>query len=153
MKKSALILLAALAAAACVTLSPNYKLGTDAELNKRFDEAIAYYEKAALENPKEPAYRMAVERARLSASLIHLQEARKLAASGRKEEAAAAYAKALSYNPRDTQIALEARQLTAPAAAGAGAAVQDRVPDQAEGQGRAAPDQGSARDPACARSS
>lgn len=117
MKKSALILLAALTAAACVTLSPSYKMGTEAEIGKRFDEAIAYYEKAALENPKEPAYRMAAERARLSASLVHLQEARRLAAGGRKEEAAAAYAKALSYNPRDTQVALEARQLASPAAA------------------------------------
>jgi tetratricopeptide (TPR) repeat protein len=100
MKKSALILLLALAASACVTLSPSYKQGTDAEMNKRFDEAIAFYEKAALENPKEPAYRMAAERARLSAGLVHLQEARKLAAAGRREEAAAEYAKALSYNPR-----------------------------------------------------
>ncbi|MCX6559000.1 MAG: cohesin domain-containing protein [Candidatus Aminicenantes bacterium] len=118
MKKFALVLLAALTAAACVSLSPNYKLGTEAELGKRFDEAIAYYEKAALEHPKEPAYRMAMERARLSASLSVLQEARKLVAAGRREEAAAAYAKALSYNPRDTQIALEARQQTIePAAA------------------------------------
>ncbi len=114
MKKIALVLLAALAAGACATLSPSYKLGTAAEVAKRFDEAIAYYEKAALEKPKDPVYRMAAERARLSASLYHLQEARRLAAEGKKDEASAAYRKVLAYNPRDSQSALEARQLLAP---------------------------------------
>jgi general secretion pathway protein D len=117
MKKTALILLAALSAGACATLSPNYKLGTAAEMNRRYDEAISRYEKAALEKPRESVYRLAAERARYSASLFYLQEARKLAAEGKKDEAGAMYRKALSYNPRDGQIALEARQLLAPAAA------------------------------------
>ncbi len=117
MKKSALILLAALTAGACVALSPSYRSGIQAELAKNFDEAIASYEKAALQNPKESIYRVAAERARLSARLSHLQEARPLAADGKKEEASAAYRKALSYNPRDAQIALEARQMLAPAGA------------------------------------
>jgi len=112
MKKIALVLIAALAAAACVTFSPFYKLGAQAELNKQFEEAIAFYEKAAMENPKEPVYRMALERARISASLFHLQEARKLVAQGKRDAAAVEYGKALALNPRDTQTALEARQMT-----------------------------------------
>ncbi len=112
MKKIALILIAALAAAACVTFSPYYKQGSQAEMNKQFEEAIALYEKAALENPKEPVYRLALERARISASLFHLQEARRLVAKGQREAAAAEYGKALALNPRDTQTALEARQMT-----------------------------------------
>ncbi len=112
MKKIAFILIAALAAAACATFSAYYKQGTQAELNKQSDEAIAFYEKAALEDPKEPIYRLALERARISASLFHLQEARKLVAQGKREAAAVEYGKALSFNPRDTQTALEARQMT-----------------------------------------
>jgi len=109
MKKIALVLITALAAAACVTFSPNYKLGAEAEINKKFDEAIAAYEKAALENPKESVYRLAIERAKLSAGLFHLQEARRLIAAGKRAEAQAEYAKVMAYNPRDTQVALEAR--------------------------------------------
>ena len=109
MKKIALVLITALAAAACVTFSPNYKLGAEAEINKKFDEAIAAYEKAALENPKESVYRLAIERAKLSAGLFHLQEARRLIAAGKRAEAQAEYAKVMAYNPRDTQVAQEAR--------------------------------------------
>ncbi len=112
MKKIAFILIAALAAAACTTFSAYYKQGAQAELNKQSDEAIALYEKAALENPKEPVYRLALERARISASLSHLQEARKLVVQGKREAAAVEYGKALAFNPRDTQTALEARQMT-----------------------------------------
>ena len=63
------------------------------------------------------------------------------------------YGKALSYNPRDTQIALEARQLTIEPAAAAAAPDQDRVPDQAAGQGRGRSRSRSRSSPACARSS
>jgi len=112
MKKITLVLIAALAAAACVTFSPFYKLGAQAELNKQFEEAIAFYEKAAMENPKEPVYRMALERARISASLFHLQAARTLVAQGKRDAAAVEYGKSLALNPRDTQTALEARQMT-----------------------------------------
>jgi general secretion pathway protein D len=112
MKKIAILLIAALAAAACATFSPVYKQGAQAELNKQYDEAIAFYQKAALENPKEPVYRLALERARISASFFHLQEARKLVANGQRDAAAVEYGRALALNPRDTQTALEARQMT-----------------------------------------
>ena len=112
MKKIALVIIIAMTSWACVTLSPNYKQGTQAEMNKKWEEAIQFYEKASLENPKEPVYRVALIRARIGASLFHLQEARKLIAQGQKEEAKAEYAKAFSYNPRDTSIAKEAQALT-----------------------------------------
>ena len=79
---------------------------------KQFDEAIAFYEKAAMENPKEPVYRLALDRVRVSASLFHIQEARKLVAKGQRDAAAAEYGRALALNPRDTQTALEARKMT-----------------------------------------
>ena len=108
MKKNALVIVIALSFWACVGLTPQYRLGTRAELNKQWEDAIQYYEKASLENPKEPVYRLALERAKISGSLFHLQEARKFIALGKKEEAKAEYAKSISYNPRDTAIVREA---------------------------------------------
>ena len=114
MKKTALLVLIAWSAWDCVTMSSQYRLGTEAELNKKYDEAIRAYERASLENPKEPVYRVALERAKLSASLFHLQEARELVAQGKKDEAKEAYAKAIAYNPRETASAQEARLVTSP---------------------------------------
>jgi general secretion pathway protein D len=118
MKKIALVIIIAMTSFACVTLSLDYKLGTQAEMNKKWEEAIQFYEKANLEYPKEPVYRLALSRARIGASLFHLQEARKLIDQGQKEEAKAEYAKAYSYNPRDTSIVREAQALTAEAPKG-----------------------------------
>ena len=115
MKKIALILIVALSLTACATINPTYRMGALAEMNKSFDEAIRCYEQAALENPQEPFYRAALERAKFSASLVQLQEARKLVALGKKDEAKSAYAKAMTYNPRDTAIAREAQVATSDA--------------------------------------
>jgi general secretion pathway protein D len=114
MKKIILVLAIALGVWSCATISPQYRLGAKAEMNKQWEEAISYYEKASLENPKEPAYRLALMRAKIGASLFHLQEARRLAASGKKDEAKAEYVKALAFNPRDTAIAKEVQALMAP---------------------------------------
>ena len=115
MRKTALWILMALSTWACAPLSTQYHLGTQSEMNKRWDEAIQLYEKASFENPREPVYRLALERAKLGASLFHLQEARKLVAEGKREEAKAAYAKSSAYNPRESAIVQEARLMTAEA--------------------------------------
>ncbi len=82
----------------CVTFSHTYKLGTEALQNKNWDEAVELYEKAYEENPKNTVYRLALQRAKVSASLFHLYEARRFAASGQKEEAIKEYEKSLSLN-------------------------------------------------------
>ncbi len=91
----------------CVTLSRTYRLGNQAEINKNWDEAILYYEKASLENPKESVYRLALLRARTSAGLAALQEARALAGQNKKDEAVAAYKKALAYDPMNRALLAE----------------------------------------------
>jgi general secretion pathway protein D len=113
MRKTAWLIIAAMGLSACATLSPKYRLGAQAEMNKQWEEAIAYYEKASLENPKEPAYRVALVRAKISASLFHLEEARKLVALDKREEAKVEYAKAIFYNPRDPALVQEAKTATA----------------------------------------
>lgn len=111
MKKISLVLALILLAGGCVTFSRNYRLGTQAEINKRWDEAVSYYEKAALENPREPVYRVALLRAKIAASLHYLQAARKLAAAGKVEEAKMAYNQALAYDPQNRAIMMEAISL------------------------------------------
>lgn len=109
MKKTASVLIIVMGMWACAGLSTQYRLGTQAEMGKKWEEAVHYYEKANLENPQERIYILALERAKISASLHFLQEARRATVAGKKDEAKAAYAKAASYNPRDTSIIKEAQ--------------------------------------------
>jgi len=112
MKKIALLTIIALTLWGCATFSRSYRLGTEAAFNKNWDEAVRYYERAVLENPKDSVYRLALLRAKIAASYTHLIKARELASLGRKEEALGEYEKALSYNPSNIAIAEEARSLT-----------------------------------------
>ena len=91
----------------CATLSQTYRLGNEAEINKNWEEAVRYYEKASLENPKEAVYRLALLRARASVGLAALQEARALAGQDKQEEAIAAYKKALAYDPMNRALQAE----------------------------------------------
>jgi general secretion pathway protein D len=111
MKKIAILTVIALSFWHCTMLSRSYKLGNEAAINKDWDKAIEYYERALLEDPDNSVYRLALLRTRISASYVHLNKARELAAQGKKEEALAEYEKSLSYNPGDRYIAEEARSL------------------------------------------
>ncbi len=91
----------------CAVLSNTYRLGNEAELNRNWDEAIRYYEKASLESPKESVYRLALMRARTSAGLASLQAARALAGQDKRDEAIAAYKKALTYDPMNRALLAE----------------------------------------------
>lgn len=112
MKKTACLMIMVLALWGCTVLSRSYKLGTDAAVNKNWDEAVKYYEQAVIEDPENSVYRLALLRAKIAASLSHLQEARRLAYQEKKEEALAEYEKALSYDPSNRAIDEEARSLT-----------------------------------------
>jgi general secretion pathway protein D len=109
MKKMAFLSIIFLALWGCATFNQSYKLGTEAAFNKDWDEAIKYFEKALLESPKNSVYRLALYRARVAASYKHVFEARRLVAEDKKEEALAEYRKALSYDPMNRTIALEAK--------------------------------------------
>ena len=91
----------------CAPLSHTYRLGNEAEMNRNWDEAVRHYEKASLEHPKEPVYRLALMRARTSASLDSLQKARALAGMDKRDEAIASYKKALSYDPMNRALFAE----------------------------------------------
>jgi len=111
MRKAVLLIIIVLTFWGCATLSRSYKLGTEAALSKNWDEAVKYYERAVLESPKNSVYRLALFRAKLSASSEHLIKARELAFQGKKQEALVEYEKALSYDPSNRMIAEEAKSL------------------------------------------
>ena len=111
MRKIVLLTIIALTFWGCAGLSRSYKLGTEAALGKNWDEAVKYYQRAALESPENSVYRLALFRAKLAASTAHLTKARKLAFQGRKKEALVEYEKALSYDPLNRIIAGEAKSL------------------------------------------
>ncbi len=98
----------------CAVLSNSYKLGNEAEVNKNWEEAIKLYERAALENPREPVYRLALLRSRNAAALATLFTARSLAADGQKEAAIAAYKKVLSYDPLNRAVRAEMEAFVSP---------------------------------------
>lgn len=111
-KHALLVIIMALSFWGCVSFGSHYyKLGAQAEINRDWDEAISYYEKAIVENPREYVYKMALVRVRFSASLSYLQEARRFIAAGKKEEGLKVYEKALSFDPSNRAIAEEMRQV------------------------------------------
>ncbi len=114
MKKYALILVLAMAAGACATLSYDYKQGVEAEMNQKYDQAVKYYQQAALDHPNDAVYRLALVRARASASLFYIQTARSLVAQNKRKEAEVDYKKALFFDPLNRAAADELRALIAP---------------------------------------
>lgn len=114
MKRKALILILVLAAAGCVTLSTDYRQGVKSEMNQNYEEAVRQYQKASLDHPNEPVYRMALVRARTLACLFYLHEGRSLVAQNKKKEAELSYRKCLVFDPQNVMAANELRALLAP---------------------------------------
>jgi general secretion pathway protein D len=111
MRKMALLSLVLLVLWGCGTFNRSYELGTKAATNKNWDEAIKHFENAVQQDPNNSAYRLALTRAKIMASLSYVYSARRLASEGKKEEALAEYDRALSYDPSNRAIAEEARLL------------------------------------------
>ncbi|MFQ6068943.1 MAG: cohesin domain-containing protein [Candidatus Aminicenantales bacterium] len=111
MRKTLLLGVVLLTLWGCETFSQNYKLGTQAAMSKDWEEAVKYFERALWENPKNSVYRLALFRAKRAASFFYLQEARRLAAQKKKEEALEMYKKAYSFDPLNRDIVEEAKLL------------------------------------------
>ncbi|MFC2169094.1 secretin N-terminal domain-containing protein, partial [Acidobacteriota bacterium] len=111
MKKIAILLIMSAAFWNCSTFSQNYKLGTEAALNKNWDKAVEYFERAVLEDPDDSTSRISLLRAKISASYLHLLEARRLISQNKENEALVEYEKALFYDPSNKSIVEELRVL------------------------------------------
>ena len=91
----------------CATISVNYEKGENELLNKNYEKAVFYFEKALREKPKNPLYRVALMRAKYEGSLYHLQRARILRSEGKKEEAIEEYKKAIKFDPTNLGLVRE----------------------------------------------
>lgn len=110
MRRLAILCILILVFWGCLTVSKSYRLGTQEAMNKKWDKAVEHYERAVLEYPKDPTYRLALVRAKIYASNMHLYRARTLATQGKKDEAIVEYEKALSFDPSNRVIFNEARR-------------------------------------------
>ena len=114
MRKNAwAIIILSLSLWGCVNFGPQYfKMGNEAEINKDWDQAIQYYEKAIAEKPNEYSYKLSLMRVRTTASMSYVRSARNLVEQEKIQEAIKDYEKALSYDPLNRGIYEEMRRLT-----------------------------------------
>jgi general secretion pathway protein D len=82
------------------------KEGESAEHRQLWDEALEYYEKALALDPSEPAYLLAVKRARFQASQKHVNAGLKMRQEGQLDAALAEFQKAIAQDP-SSAIALQ----------------------------------------------
>jgi general secretion pathway protein D len=102
---------------ACAAGNVAFRQGRKAELRKDYDTALVQYEKAVQTEPDNPQYLIHEKQARLEASDFHLRQGRRLLASGRQEEAAGEFQKAVSIDPTNETAAQELSRLLAAQAA------------------------------------
>ena len=78
---------------------------TSAARQGDWDTAVAQYQRAVQEDPDNPEYKIALQRAMLTASLLHLDQARLFEARGQLEDALREYRRASDFDPPNRQIA------------------------------------------------
>ncbi len=106
----ALTLLGSLALAGTRKAKNLYEQGRAAEVQKNYDEALALYEQADLEDPKDHRYELAVRRTRFIAAQTHVDQGRRLRDQGQFEEALAHFQRAMTIDPSLTVAAQQYRR-------------------------------------------
>jgi general secretion pathway protein D len=103
-----LLLLATLSAAGCATAAA-MRAGQQAELAHDYDRAIVEYQKVLREKPDSRNARLALDRARMRAAEDHLVRGRRLANTGKLDEAIIELQMAAELNPASSDIDDELR--------------------------------------------
>ena len=85
-----------------------------------WDAAVGYYREALQRNPNRVDFQISLERAMLSASRVHLDQARVFEARGQLEEALREYRRASEFDPPNRQVAAKVLE------------IERRIRDQAE---------------------
>jgi len=101
-------LVALVAVAALITgcsLNRSYGRGNSAARAGDWDAAVEHYRRALQEDPNRADYQIALERAMITASIQHLDQARVFEARGQIEDAMREYRRASEYDPTNRQIA------------------------------------------------
>lgn len=97
------VLLVALTTGACAS-SAAMRRGAAAEQRQDYDVAVAEYTNLLRTKPNDATLRLSLERAKLRASGDHFQSGRRLAATGKLDQALVEYELALELNPTDGDI-------------------------------------------------
>jgi len=110
LQPTSLLLRAAAVAAIAVLLAGcgagrAYGRGESAARAGDWDAAVEHYRRAVQEDPDRVDYQIALERAMLAASALHLDQARVLEVRGQLEDALREYRRASQYDPSNRQIA------------------------------------------------
>lgn len=88
-----------------------YRRGTSAAQRSDWDAAVAHYRQAVQEDPDNPTYRIALERAMIQASLAHAAAGREFEEQGDLAAAVREYRRASEYEPANRQLAAKVAEL------------------------------------------
>lgn len=108
----AILLVAAVTLSGCAALRA-YRNGERAAASGDWDTAVVYYRRALQEAPGKPEYKIALERAMLQASLIHLSQARVYEEKDELSAAVIEYRKAAELDTTNQQASENAARLEA----------------------------------------
>jgi general secretion pathway protein D len=104
------LVLAAALAAGCGA-SRSYGRGNGAARAGDWDVAVEHYRHAVQQHPDRTDYKIALERAMINASHLHLDQARVLEARGQLDEALREYRRAAEFDPPNRQVAVKVLEL------------------------------------------
>jgi general secretion pathway protein D len=85
--------------------------GEDAARAGNWDSAVDHYRTAVQKSPNNPEYRIAYERAMISASQEHLDQARIAEARGQLEDAMREYRRASEFDPANRQLSAKVLEI------------------------------------------
>ena len=109
LKIAALLMVVALVAGCGASRS--YGRGESAAKAGNWDVAVEQYQHAVQEDPGNTEYSIALQRAMLSASLAHLDQAKMFEARGQMDDALREYRRASEYDPPNRQVAAKVTEL------------------------------------------
>ena len=111
---AALIVIASLAAGCAAGRA--FGRGEDAARAGDWETAVDHYRRAVDKDPNNAEYRIALERAMISASQVHLDAARVAEARGQLEDALREYRRASEFDPPNRQLAAQGHRARTDAA-------------------------------------
>ena len=97
----------------CGAGSSAFKRGKQLDIQQNYDEALASYEEALKQDPKNIEYRLYYERERSQAALAHFDRGRQLKEAGNLETSLAEFQRAAATDPANALAAQEVKRVQA----------------------------------------